>query len=121
MYEISVRKHFDAAHFLRNYGGKCETIHGHRFEVVVVVQADDLNEIGLAFDFTELKEQLNNVLNRFDHVCLNDIEPFTVINPSSEHIARTIYEALNKKVTEVVIARVEVWESPDSRAAFIPS
>jgi len=121
MYEISVRKHFDAAHYLRDYGGKCETMHGHRFEVVVVAQADELNEIGLAFDFTELKKHLNDVLNRFDHVCLNDLEPFITTNPSSENIARTIYSELIKNVTEVMIARVEVWESPDSRAAFIPS
>ena len=45
MYKISVEQHFDAAHFLRDYHGKCENLHGHRFKVVVTVEADELNEI----------------------------------------------------------------------------
>ncbi len=120
MYEISVKQHFDAAHYLREYKGKCEELHGHRFEVVVVVQAEEINEIGLAYDFTELKKHLKVILDRFDHVCLNDIESFKTINPSSENIARTIYQELVKSINEVTISRVEVWESPESRAAYIP-
>lgn len=120
MYEISVKKHFDAAHYLREYKGKCEDLHGHRFEVVLTVQTDDLNNIGLAFDFTELKKHLDNVLSRFDHVCLNDVEPFRSINPSSENIARIIFSELSETIGEIVISKVEVWESPESRAAYIP-
>ena len=121
MYQVSVEQHFDAAHYLRGYRGKCESLHGHRFRVIVGIECPQLDDIGLAYDFTELKKQLDKILGRFDHVCLNEIEPFTAINPSSENIARTIYEELIENVTEVVIARVEVLESPDSKAAFIPS
>jgi len=120
MYQVSVRKHFDAAHYLRGYRGKCEEIHGHRFEVVVCVEAEGLNDIGIAFDFAELKKHLGEILERFDHVCLNDIPPFDSINPSSENIARTIYGALIGELSGVVISRVEVWESPESRVAYIP-
>ncbi|MBE0480523.1 MAG: 6-carboxytetrahydropterin synthase QueD [Dehalococcoidia bacterium] len=120
MYEISVKKHFDAAHYLRGYQGKCESVHGHRFEVVVSIQSEGLNEIGIAFDFTDLKARLGEILKRFDHVCLNDIPPFDEINPSSENIARTVHEELVGKVTGVRITCVEVWESPESRAAYVP-
>jgi len=120
MYQISVKSHFDAAHYLRDYGGRCEAMHGHRFEVALSVEAGELNDIGLAYDFTELKRHLAEVLNRFDHVCLNEIAPFDSINPSSENIARTIYEALAGQLPGVRICRVEVWESPESRAAYIP-
>lgn len=120
MYQVSVRSHFDAAHFLREYGGRCETMHGHRFEVVVHVEAGELNDIGLAYDFTELKKHLAEVLRRFDHVCLNEISPFDRINPSSENIARTIYESLSSTLLGVKLSRVEVWESPESRAVYIP-
>ena len=120
MYEISVRQHFDAAHYLRGYGGKCEELHGHRFEVVVCVQSTNLNDIGIAYDFTELKRQLGEVLRRFDHVCLNDVAPFDSLNPSSENIATTIYENLASKLEGVTVSRVEVWESPESRAVYIP-
>ena len=120
MYQVSVRQHFDAAHYLRGYGGKCEELHGHRFEVVVNVEAEMLNDIGLAYDFADLKKYLGEILSRFDHVCLNEISPFDSINPSSENIARTIYQELVEKLSGVVISRVEVWESPESRVAYIP-
>ena len=120
MYQISVEQHFDAAHSLRGYKGKCEALHGHRFRVVVRVRAPGVNDIGLAYDFTELKRHLVIILKRFDHSCLNDISPFDKINPSSENIARTIYNELKPKLEEatVSLASVEVWESPDSGVEY---
>ena len=120
MYQVSKRQHFDAAHYLRDYGGRCEELHGHRFEVVVTVEAEALNDIGIAFDFVELKEHLGEVLKRFDHVCLNDIAPFDSINPSSENIAATIYQELAGRLSGVSIASIEVWESPESKVTYIP-
>ena len=121
MYQISVRQHFDAAHYLRGYGGKCENMHGHRFEVAVTVEAGGLSDIGIVYDFSELKHDLGDIIQQFDHACLNDVPPFDSINPSSENIARTICDALAGRLREVVISRVEVWESPESKATYIPS
>ena len=98
MYQLSVEKHFDAAHFLRGYQGKCEALHGHRFRVVAKVQAKQLDSTGMAYDFTELKKHLNAILERLDHSCLNDIPPFDRINPSSENIAATIYNELKPPI-----------------------
>jgi len=122
MYQVSVEQHFDAAHFLRGYGGKCEALHGHRFKVVVKVQSSEVNDIGIAYDFTELKQHLGSALSRFDHTCLNDIPPFDKINPSSENLATTIYAELKLKLAEapVFLSCVEVWESPQSGVAYSP-
>ena len=122
MYQISVERDFDAAHYLRGYQGKCEAVHGHRFRVVVKVRASVVNDIGLAYDFTELKRHLGDVLSRFDHTCLNDIPPFDEINPSSENIASTIYDELKLKLSgaPVSMSYVEVWESPQSGVAYSP-
>ena len=122
MYEISIEQHFDAAHFLRGYRGKCEALHGHRFGVVVKVKSSVVNDIGIAYDFVELKQHLAAILTRFDHVCLNDVPPFDEINPSSENIAATIYNELQSKLAEapVSLASVEVWESPNSGVAYTP-
>ena len=122
MYIISVKQHFDAAHYLRGYQGKCEALHGHRFRVVVRVKASKLDDIGLAYDFIELKRHLGDILARFDHTCINDVPPFDKINPSSENIARTIYNELEPKLAKapVSISGVEVWESPQSQATYRP-
>jgi len=120
-YEISVEMDFDAAHYLRGYWGKCEALHGHRFKVVATLRVEKLNEIGLGYDFTELKKHLGAVLARFDHTCLNDIAPFKRQNPSSENIAAAIYKELKAKLKSGPgIAAIEVWESPQSRVTYRP-
>ena len=122
MYEIAIEQDFDAAHYLRGYRGKCEAMHGHRFRVVVKVESSSLNDIGIAYDFTELKQHLRGILTRYDHTCLNDIQPFDGINPSSENIASTIYDELKPRLVgaPVSLSCVEVWESPQSRVAYSP-
>ena len=122
MYHISVEQDFDAAHFLRGYKGKCEAVHGHRFRVVVGVKSSVLNDIGIAYDFTELKQHLRDILSRYDHTCLNDVPPFDKINPSSENIASAVYNELQPILDgdSASISAVEVWESPQSRVTYTP-
>ncbi|MBM3188033.1 MAG: 6-carboxytetrahydropterin synthase QueD [Chloroflexi bacterium] len=120
MYRVNVRRHFDAAHGLRGYQGKCENLHGHRWKIVVAANAESLDEVGVACDFTLLKRELDAVLARFDHHNLNETPPFDQINPSSENIARTVYEALAQRMPALNLAYVEAWESPDAWATYSP-
>ncbi len=122
MYQVSVEQHFDAAHFLRGYHGKCESLHGHRFRIVARIAAPRVDDIGMAYDFTVLKQHLGDILSRFDHTCLNEVPPFDKINPSSENIAATIYTELKPKLAgvPVSISSVEVWESPQNGIAYNP-
>jgi len=122
MYQVSIERHIDAAHYLRGYQGKCEALHGHRYRIIVKVEAPQVNDIGLAYDFTVLKRQLDDIISRFDHTCLNDVPPFDKINPSSENIALTIYNELAPGLAgdPASLACVEVWESPDSWVSYSP-
>jgi 6-pyruvoyltetrahydropterin/6-carboxytetrahydropterin synthase len=122
MYQLFVEDHFDAAHYLPNYHGKCEKLHGHRFRVVARFEATKLDETGLAYDFVQLKQHLKEVLAGFDHTCLNDVSPLNKIGPSSENIATTIYDALQARLAKspVKLASVEVWESPTAGVAYTP-
>ena len=122
MYEIAVEGHFDAAHFLRGYRGKCEALHGHRFRVVARISAGKLDDAGIAYDFTELKKHLNDILYKFDHICLNDVPPFDRINPSSEHLATIIHDELKTRLAETPasVSSIEVWESPQSWVTYRP-
>jgi len=120
MYDLMIETQFASAHQLRGYKGKCETLHGHNWRVQVTVSADRLNDIGLAMDFHDLKAMVNDVVSSLDHAFLNDVFPFTEINPSSENISKWIYESLKKKVEQknCNMVSVTVWESETASATY---
>lgn len=120
MYELMIETGFSSAHQLRGYQGKCENIHGHNWRVQVYVTAETLNDIDIAIDFHELKKITNDLLSQIDHTCLNNVFPFTEINPSSENIARWISESLRKKLAghPVSVSAVTVWESETASATY---
>ncbi len=120
MYHLTIHTHFAAAHNLINYQGDCENLHGHNWKVEVTVAAENLDKAGLAIDFKILKKETNNVLDRLDHKYLNDLEPFADISPSSEHIARFLFEELTGVLNNdnVRVEKVNVWESDYACASY---
>ena len=119
MFEIGARKHFDAAHCLHGYPGKCERLHGHRFQVEAVVAAEELDRSGIAFDFAALKRLLSVVCEEFDHTYLNELSEFAEQSPSSEVIARCVFRRLAPAVpARMRLASVTVWESPECWARY---
>jgi 6-pyruvoyltetrahydropterin/6-carboxytetrahydropterin synthase len=120
MFELMIETCFSSAHQLRGYGGKCEKLHGHNWKVQVHVMAEKLNDIDIAIDFHELKEIADEVVAPLDHGFLNDIFPFTEKNPSSENIAKWIYDSLKKKLNDgnIHLSAVTVWESETTSATY---
>ena len=124
MYEIRVTADFAAAHFLKDYNGKCENLHGHNYKVYAHVSGSELNEGGMLLDFAALKGALRAVCAELDHTNLNDMSVFCQ-NPSAERIAKYIAGELLARVPELQSARVklsavDVFETETSRARFIP-
>jgi 6-pyruvoyltetrahydropterin/6-carboxytetrahydropterin synthase len=107
---LKVRDRFSAAHFLKEYKGKCEHIHGHTFHVEVAIAVRELDRTGIGFDFAEIKKVLAAALP--DHALLNEVFPF---NPSAEEIARHLYGQLKKAYP---VRSVTVWESEDASATY---
>jgi 6-pyruvoyltetrahydropterin/6-carboxytetrahydropterin synthase len=121
VYELTVKAHFDAAHALRGYPGECRELHGHTWDVEVTVEASELDQIGIVYDFKDLKDDLNRVLDTYDHAYLNDIPPFDVLSPTAENLARVIYEQLAQGVDKRVrVQSVSVWESPVAKLTYRP-
>lgn len=116
MYEIRVSSKFSAAHNLRNYGGKCENLHGHTWKVEVCLTGNKLNDVGFVCDFRVVKQALKEVLSKFDHAYINEISPFDKVNPTAENLSSYIFGELKKGFPELVA--VSVWESEDARATF---
>ena len=117
MYELKIITDFAAAHRLENFCGKCEGLHGHNWKVEVFLLGDRLDDAGLVKDFGIVKDRTREVLAELDHRYLNELPAFQSQNPSSENLARTIYGEMKGLPG---LAYVEVWESPESRARFIP-
>lgn len=120
MYHLKIQSNFAAAHNLLNYQGDCENLHGHNWKVEVTVATQNLDSAGLGIDFKTLKRHTNDILDRLDHKYLNDLDFFKGISPSSEHISRYIYDALESelKVSDVVVEEVTVWESDNACATY---
>ncbi|MGB2631155.1 MAG: 6-carboxytetrahydropterin synthase QueD [Candidatus Omnitrophota bacterium] len=118
MYRIKVQGRFSSAHNLRGYKGKCEDLHGHNWRVEAVARAEDLDGQGMVLDFKELKQLLNEALAEFDHKYLNEVEPFKQVNPTSENLARYVYEKMSGKRPGLDLEEVTVWETDTSSATY---
>lgn len=116
MYSLRVEGSFSSAHNLRGYKGKCEDLHGHNWRIEVVVKSEELNNIGIVVDFKELKKKLKAVLEEMDHKYLNKLAYFKKINPTSENIAKYIYQKLITKIP--LLDSVTVWENATSCATY---
>jgi len=123
MFEVTVERSFAAGHYLRDYKGKCENPHGHNYKIRVTLAGDRLDHAGLLLDFKDLKDVMKETIERLDHQMMNDVEPFTVLNPSAENIARYFYVETSKKVSAVSNQRVRVkevtvWETDTTTATY---
>ena len=108
MYEVTVEDTFAAGHYLRNYKGKCENPHGHNYKIRVTLAGAELDKAGLLLDFKDLKEVMKQTIDRLDHQMINDIEPFTVLNPSAENLAKYFYDDTNTRLSKETNGRVKV-------------
>jgi 6-pyruvoyltetrahydropterin/6-carboxytetrahydropterin synthase len=118
MYEVTIRDSFSAAHHLRGYRGECSRQHGHNWDVEVSLQCPKLDEQGLSVDFRVAREALRRVLSDVDHQDLNTLEWFREDNPTSENVARQIFERMAARLPAMRVARVTVYESPSSRVSY---
>ncbi|HAJ27441.1 MAG TPA: 6-carboxytetrahydropterin synthase QueD [Syntrophus sp. (in: bacteria)] len=122
MYEVTIKKSFSAAHVLKEIGGKCEDLHGHNFLVEVTVTGNTLNREEILIDFRDLKKWTNEILDHLDHKYLNEVEFFKDINPSSERVAKFIFDRLAERIQTMnmglTVSRVTVWESDNARVSY---
>jgi 6-pyruvoyltetrahydropterin/6-carboxytetrahydropterin synthase len=123
MYTISVQAHYDSAHLLRDYVGKCARLHGHRYVVQVALQIRDVGESGMVYDFGDLKRNLKELASRLGHQNINDIPPFTRIESTAENQARYFFDEMKKRLPPELapgLLYARVSESPGQWAQYGP-
>lgn len=137
MYGLKTEASFDSAHFLTDYYGKCENLHGHRWRVEVTLLQDELQSEGtmrgMVLDFSVFKAAVRETVDELDHAFLveeGSLKPATmkaledegfslVVLPfrtTAENLAHYIFDKLEQKGFPV--AEVEVDETPNNRAFY---
>ncbi len=116
MFEVKIETQFSSAHHLLNYKGKCENVHGHNWKVEVTARGENLDKSNILIDFKLLKKATNEIIEYLDHKDLNELEEFKGESPSSEFIAKLIFCKIKEQIKEV--SRVDIWETPTSKASY---
>lgn len=103
---------FDSAHFLKNYHGKCENLHGHTYKMRVVLEGE-IQENGLVQDFVEVKKIVKEkVVDIWDHKNLNDF----LEQSSAENMCIWAWEKLKPELP--LLVEIRIWENADSFAIY---
>jgi len=120
MFVLKIVTDFASAHSLRDYPGDCSRLHGHNWQVEVMVSSQVLDESGIAIDFREIKKQTKTVVKRLDHQYLNEIKPFDVLNPTAENIAKYLFDEIGILINDenVKVKEVLIWETPRSAVTY---
>jgi 6-pyruvoyltetrahydropterin/6-carboxytetrahydropterin synthase len=118
MFELKVKGDIASAHQLRGYEGRCKDLHGHTWKIEVTILSDKLDDIGMVADFKVIKKLLKEVLDPLDHVYLNDLPYFKTANPTTENLARYIYQEFSKTIRPLKLKQVEVWESDSASSIY---
>lgn len=118
IYVVKVKQEFAAAHWLKDYPGNCSQIHGHTWEAEVTLSGSNLDHMGMLVDFRAVRAALRDIIGRYDHRLLNELEPFDMLNPTAENLARIIYEQMQAVFTDLRVVAVEVWEGAAASASY---
>jgi len=122
MFILKVKDSFSAAHKLVEYKGECSEIHGHNWEIEVSIECHKTGDIGLTIDFKEIKENFHKIISEFDHTYLNGLSYFTDKNPTSENIAKVIYQLSTNAFSDydAQVKEIAVKESEKYTAIYRP-
>lgn len=123
-FTVKVEARFEAAHFLREYRGISEPLHGHSYKVEAELTArgGGVDQDAIAVDFISAKGKLEVLAKKLDYGCINDVPPFDAINPSAENIAAWFHRELSAAVEDesAIVAAVTIWEGPVNAVTFRP-
>jgi 6-pyruvoyltetrahydropterin/6-carboxytetrahydropterin synthase len=120
MYELSVKASFSAAHRVVGHLGGCANLHGHNWEVEVLLRGTELDETGFLVDFKDVKKALREIMESMDHADLNTLEAFRIANPTSENLAAHLFREASSRLngTRYRVSGVRVAESPGTSCLY---
>ena len=120
MFVLKIVTDFASAHSLRDYPGDCSRLHGHNWQVEIMIVARKLNSNGIAIDFRDIKKQTKIVVKRLDHQYLNEIAPFDKLNPTAENLAKYFFDEVGQLIntSDVKVKEVTIWETQRASVTY---
>lgn len=120
VYEVTTEVSFDAAHFLRDYPGRCARLHGHSYRLQAVASGERLSDQGILFDLSSFRDICRQAVAALDHRNINEVSPFDRLNPTAENLAAYLFHVLKPRLEEggLRLVKTTVWESPTSGASY---
>lgn len=123
-FSVRIEARFEAAHFLRSYRGIAEPLHGHSYKVEAELagRSGALDQDAIAVDFVAAKRELEALAKRLDYGCINDVAPFTELNPSAENIAKWFHDELSRVMAKesAIVTKIVLWEGPSNSVIYVP-
>jgi 6-pyruvoyltetrahydropterin/6-carboxytetrahydropterin synthase len=113
-YTVRVTNYFCGAHRLRNYRGDCVQMHGHNYQLITEITANQLDELGMVIDFAYARPIIDEIVKQLDHKYFNEVAPFDKINPTAENIAAWLYQQISQRLNSerVRILAITLQETP---------
>lgn len=120
MFAVKVRTDFSAAHALRGYKGDCARVHGHNYQVEVLLEVSELDKIGITVDFKDIKAQTKNIIKKLDHQFINEIAPFDKVNPTAENLAKYFFNNLKPQFNSdiVLLKSIKILETNNASVSY---
>jgi 6-pyruvoyltetrahydropterin/6-carboxytetrahydropterin synthase len=123
-FTVRVEARFEAAHYLREYRGISEPLHGHSYKVEAELAGagGGIDRDAIAVDFVSAKAKLEALAKKLDYGCINEVPPFDRINPSAENVAHWFHRELSEAVARenAVVRAVTIWEGPVNAVTYRP-
>jgi 6-pyruvoyltetrahydropterin/6-carboxytetrahydropterin synthase len=122
-FTVRVEARFESAHYLREYRGISEPLHGHSYKVEAELagKSGGVDSDAIAVDFVSARHKLEALAKKLDYACINEVAPFDRINPSAENVAAWFHRELSEAIAnEGVVRAVTIWEGPVNSVTYRP-
>lgn len=121
MLTVTIKDQFESAVKLYNYKGNCANVHGHTYNIAVTLY--NVNQSSeMVVDYYEAKNWVSEAINALDHKYINEIKPFDVINPTTENIAKWLFQQIELLTTnDVKIKNITLSENDAFSVSYAPN
>ena len=121
MLTVTIKDQFESAVKLYNYSGSCANVHGHTYRIAVTFYNTD-QSADMVVDYYEAKTWVEQAIAPLDHKFINELKPFDKVSPTTENIAKWLYEEIHNVIqTNIKILKIKLSENDNFSVTYAPN